>query len=57
MGRLYHDAKKTAENFGDPASAAFLAGDEYLAKAVDAVFNVISSPRVSSRTGPASRGR
>jgi len=32
MGRLYHDAKKTAENFGDPASAAFLAGDEYLAK-------------------------
>jgi len=44
-GRLYHDAKKTSEKFGDPASAAFLAGDEYLSKAVDAVFNVVSSPR------------
>ena len=44
-GRLYHDAKKTAENFGDPASAAFLAGDEYLSKAIDAIFNVIAAPR------------
>ena len=44
-GRLYHSAKKTAENFGDPASAAFLAGDEYLAKTIDAMFNLISAPR------------
>jgi hypothetical protein len=44
-GRLYHSAKKTAEDFGDPAAAAFLAGDEYLSKAVDAAFNVVSSPR------------
>ncbi len=41
-GRLYHNAKKTSEEFGDPASAAFLAGDEYLSKVVDAVFNVVS---------------
>jgi hypothetical protein len=44
-GRLYHKTKKTAEKFGDPAAVAFIAGDEYLSKAVDAVFNVVSSPR------------
>jgi hypothetical protein len=44
-GQLYHKTKKTAEKFGDPAAVAFIAGDEYLSKAVDVVFNVVSSPR------------
>src|SRR5712692_6274970 len=29
-GRLYHETKKTAETFGDPAAVAFIALDEYL---------------------------
>lgn len=44
-GQLYHSTKKTAEKFGDPAAVAFIAGDEYLHKAIDAVFNVVSKPR------------
>lgn len=44
-GKLYHSTKKTAEKFGDPAAVAFIAGDEYISKAVDVVFNVISKPQ------------
>src|SRR5262245_45900780 len=44
-GKLYHSTKKTAEKFGDPAAVAFIAGDEYLSKAVDAVFNLVSPGR------------
>ncbi len=44
-GKLYHSTKKTMEKFGDPAAVAFLAGDEYISKGVDAVFNLVSKPR------------
>jgi len=44
-GKLYHTTKKTAEKFGDPAAVAFIAGDEYLHKAVDVVFNLVSPAR------------
>jgi hypothetical protein len=44
-GNLYFSTKKTTEKFGDPAAVAFIAMDEYLSKAVDAVANVVSSPR------------
>jgi len=44
-GKLYHRAKRTSDHFGDPAAAAFLAGDEQLSKSIDAFFNLVSSPR------------
>jgi len=44
-GQLYHGTKKTAEKFGDPAAVAFIAGDEYISKAIDVAFNVISKPK------------
>ena len=39
---LYMKTKETAEKFGDPAAVAFIAGDEYQAKAVDFVFDLLS---------------
>lgn len=39
---LYKKTKETAEKFGDPAAVAFIAGDEYQAKAVDFVFDILS---------------
>lgn len=39
---LYKKTKATAENFGDPAAVAFIAGDEYQSKAVDFVFDLLS---------------
>lgn len=44
-GKLYHSTKKTAEKLGDPAAVAFIAGDEYISKAIDVVFNVVSKPK------------
>ncbi len=39
---LYKKTKKTAEQFGDPAAVAFIAGDEYQSKALDFVFDLLS---------------
>ncbi|HEU5020672.1 MAG TPA: hypothetical protein VFT60_02240 [Bryobacteraceae bacterium] len=44
-GELYFRTKKTAEKFGDPAAVAFIACDEYLSKAVDVAFNLVSKPK------------
>src|SRR5882724_7237953 len=40
---LYRKTKETAEKFGDPAAAAFMAGDEYQSKALNFVFDLLSS--------------
>jgi len=39
---LYKKTKETAQEFGDPAAVAFIAGDEYQSKAVDFVFDLLS---------------
>jgi hypothetical protein len=40
---LYRKTKETVEKFGDPAAVAFIAADEYQAKAVDFVFDLFTS--------------
>jgi hypothetical protein len=52
-GKIYKSTKKTVEKFGDPAAVAFIAGDEYLSKASDLVFNMFGGthPEPSFRPG------
>jgi hypothetical protein len=42
-GRLFEETRRTVVKFGDPAAVAFIAGDEYLTKAADYVFDFFSS--------------
>jgi len=44
---LYKKTKETAQEFGDPAAVAFIAGDEYQSKAVDFVFDLLSPSSLS----------
>ena len=46
-GQLYRDTRRTAEKFGDPAAVAFIAGDEYQTKAINAFFDVLSFKTMS----------
>src|SRR5262245_22759880 len=40
---LYRKTKETSEKFGDAAAVAFIAGDEYQAKVVGFVFDLLST--------------
>ncbi|HTM50640.1 MAG TPA: hypothetical protein VL285_18225 [Bryobacteraceae bacterium] len=46
---LYKKTKETVEKFGDPAAVAFIAGDEYQAKAVNFVFDLLSLSTLDPR--------
>jgi hypothetical protein len=46
-GQLYKSTKRTVEKFGDPAAVAFIAGDEYSSKVVNACFDVLTLKALS----------
>ena len=46
-GQLYKSTRRTVEKFGDPAAVMYIAGSEYQAKAVDAVFDVLTLKALS----------